>query len=78
MLEVDQRPRAPQSPRVCVAETATQLGADTPDPRPLQQGRAARSDSEYQRPGTAHLCMVLAPRAGRRAVQVTDRRTAVD
>jgi len=44
----------------------------------MARGRAARTDYEYQRNGTANLFMVFAPLEGWRQVKVTDQRTAID
>src|SRR5262249_21240978 len=41
-------------------------------------GSAAKQDHEYVRNGTANLFMAFEPLAGRRVVEVTERRTAVD
>ena len=38
----------------------------------------AKQDSEYERHGVANLFMAVAPLAGKRLVEVTQRRTAVD
>jgi DDE superfamily endonuclease len=78
VLEVYTRPDDPQRPPVCLEETRTQLVAETRQPMPATRGHPARVDDEYERQGTAHLCMVFEPLAGPRRVKVTERRTAVD
>lgn len=78
MLEVYQRPRDPAVPLVCLDECSKQLLADTRKPRPMTSRHPARVDYEYQRNGTANLFMVFAPLEGRRHLNVTDRRTAID
>ena len=45
---------------------------------PRARGQLERVDYEYERQGTANLCMVFEPLAGQRRVKVTERRTAVD
>jgi hypothetical protein len=45
---------------------------------PIEQGRPARCDYEYERNGVANLFKMFAPLEGWRRVKVTDRHTAVD
>jgi hypothetical protein len=78
VLEVYTRPYAPRRPQVCRDETSQPLVAEPREPRPAAPGQAERVDDEYERQGTAKLCMLFAPLAGQRQVQVTERRTAVD
>jgi len=78
VLEVSTRPYDPQHPVVCLTEASKQLVAETRVPIPAAPGKRTRSDDEYERKGTANLCMVFEPLAGQRQVEVTDRRTAVD
>jgi len=51
---------------------------DVRTPLPAAPGRLERIDDEEERHGTGNLCMMCEPLAGRRAVLVTERRTAVD
>jgi hypothetical protein len=78
VLEVYQRPYDEQRPVVCVDEATKQLVADVTPPLPMEPGRPARQDYEYERRGTANLFMVCEPLAGRRRVKITDRRTKAD
>src|SRR5215472_15961569 len=78
VLEVYQRPRDPAVPLVCLDECSKQLRADTRKPLPMTSRHPARVDYEYRRNGTANLFMVFAPLEGRRHLNVTDRRTAID
>ena len=71
VLEVYQRPRDPARPLVCLDETSKQLIAETRAPIPMQKGRKARFDYEYERNGTANLFMMFAPLEGWRNVKVT-------
>ena len=48
------------------------------EPIPAEPGQPERFDYEYIRNGTANLFMISEPLLGWRAVQVTERRTAVD
>lgn len=78
VLEVYQRPHDPNFPLVCLDESSKQLLADTRASIPMEPGRPARSDYEYERNGTANLFMLFAPLEGQRHVEVTERRTAID
>lgn len=78
VLDVYTRPHDPARPLVCLDETSKQLVAETRTPLPVQPGRPARYDYEYDRNGTANLFMLFAPLEGFRHVKVTQRRTAVD
>jgi DDE superfamily endonuclease len=78
VLEVYQRPYDKQRPVVCVDEATKQLVADVTPPWPMEPGRPARQDYEYERRGTANLFMAFEPLAGRRQVKITDRRTQTD
>jgi hypothetical protein len=78
VIEVYQRPHDPDRPVVCVDETGKQLIGDIRPPLPVRVGNPAKEDSEYVRNGTANLFMAFEPLAGRRVVEVTQRRRAVD
>ena len=78
VLDVYKRPRDPDRPLVCLDEAGRQLLRDTRPSIPMQPGRPARGDYEYERNGTANLFMMFAPLEGWRHVKVTDRRTAID
>lgn len=78
LLEVYTRPYDPNRPVVCLDEQPEQLLGDVRLPLPMQPGQPAREDYEYERRGTANLFLGCEPLAGRRWVEVTDRRTAVD
>lgn len=78
VLDVYQRPYDPRRPQVCLDEASKQLIGETRRAIPATQGRQAREDYEYVRNGTANLFMMFEPLAGRRYVEVTDRRTKKD
>jgi hypothetical protein len=65
-------------PQVCLDEKLVTLHADVLDPLPMQPGQPERVDYEYERVGTANLCVMVEPLTGYRHVEVTERRTAVD
>ena len=78
VLDVYHRPYNPQRPVVCKDEASKQLIAEVRAPLPPQPGQVAKYDSEYERRGTANLFMAVEPLAGKRTVQVTERRTKID
>lgn len=78
VLDVYHRPYDERRPLVCLDETNKQLIGEVAEPIPMAPGRPERIDYEYTRNGTANLFMVSEPLVGWRAVEVTERRTAVD
>lgn len=78
VIEVYHRPPDPGCPVVCVDEGGKQLVGDIREPLPVRVGSPAKEDYEYERHGVANLFMAFEPLAGRRVVEVTDHRTAVD
>jgi hypothetical protein len=78
VLEVYHRPYDEARPLVCLDEASKQLVGEVVEPIPAEPGQPERFDYEYTRNGTANLFMVTMPLLGWRAVQVTERRTAVD
>jgi transposase len=78
VIEVYHRPFDPECPTVCVDEAGKQLIGEIRPPLPVRVGSPAKEDSEYQRNGVANVFMAFEPLAGRRVVEVTARRTAVD
>jgi len=78
VLEVYKRPYDPQHPVVCLDETSKQLIGEVRTPVPAAPGQVAHYDCEYIRHGVANLFMLFEPLAGRRDVEVTERRTKKD
>lgn len=78
VIEVYHRPYEPQCPVVCVDEGGKQLIGEVRPPLPVRAGSPAKEDCEYARNGVTNLFMAFEPLAGRRVVEVTARRTAVD
>ena len=78
MLEVYKRPYDSKLPVVCLDETSKQLIGKSVVPVPALPGQVARYDYEYVRNGVANIFMVFEPLAGKRDVEVTDRRTKKD
>jgi hypothetical protein len=64
VLEVYQRPPDPERPLVCFDETSNQLIIETRAPIPVEPGKPARHDNEYERNGVANLFMMFAPLQG--------------
>jgi len=78
VLEVYKRPYDAKRPMVCLDETSKQLIGEVRRPVPPAVGQVAHYDYEYVRNGVANLFMTSEPLAGRRDVEVTDRRTKKD
>ncbi len=78
VLDVYHRPYDPERPVVCMDEASKQLIGEVRQPLPMQPGRTAKYDSEYERRGTANVFLAVEPLAGKRRVCVTDRRTKID
>src|SRR5919197_2149544 len=78
VLPVYTRPYDPPRPQVCLDETSRQLLVEVSPPRPVEPGRPARRDYEYQRGGVCNLVLVCEPLAGWRDVMVSGRRTRID
>ena len=56
---------------VCLDEKPVVLHADVRLPRPMQAGRIARRDSEYERRGAANVFCGVQPKAGRHFTKPT-------
>ena len=78
VLDVYARPYDAFHPVVCLDEKSKELHAPVREPLRPQQGMPLRVDSEYVRNGVANLFLWVEPLAGRRGVQVTQRRCATD
>jgi hypothetical protein len=78
VIAVYHRPYDADRPVVCVGEGGKQLIGDVRGPPHVRPGSPAKEDSEYERHGTANLFLAFEPPAGRRLVEVTERRTAPD
>jgi hypothetical protein len=78
VIEVYHRPFDPRCPVVCADEGGKQLIGEVRPPLPVRPGCVAKEDCEYVRKGVANLFMAFEPLAGRRVVEVTQRRRAVD
>jgi hypothetical protein len=78
VLDVYKRSYDPKRPMVCFDERPKQLVGEMRKPIPVAPGKPARYDYEYKRNGVANLFIMSEPLAGKRQVEVTDRRTKKD
>jgi hypothetical protein len=78
VLDVYKRPFDPAHPVVCMDESPKQLIAETKVPIPVSPGSAAKYDYEYRRCGVCNVFLACEPLAGKRMVQITERKTRVD
>jgi len=76
VLDVYKRPYDPLRPVVCVDETNRQLIQERHIP--MRPGDPELVDYEYRRCGVADLFVAFEPLAAKRAVKVTENRTAVE
>lgn len=77
-LDVYKRPYDETHPLICMDESSKQHIKDTRQPIPAKPGTVARYDTEYERNGVSAIFMFFEPLQGKRYVEVTDQRTAVD
>ena len=78
VLAVYQLPHDPRYPVVCMDESNKQLVGEVHAPIPAAPGHGHILDHEYVRHGVAALFVEVEPLAGRRHVEVTERRTRQD
>lgn len=78
VLDVYKRPYDPRRPVVCMDESPRQLIRETRLPLPAGPGTVECYDYEYERCGVANIFLAVEPLAGKRLVQVTERRTKRD
>jgi hypothetical protein len=78
VLDLYAQPYDPACPTVCFDEKSVQLLADSRSGLPLKPGYPRRQDYEYVRQGTRNVFIFVEPKAGRRHVLVTRRRTKED
>ncbi len=78
VLDVYKRPLDPRHPVICMDESPKQLIAETRMPIPCHPGQPAKYDYEYRRCGTCNIFLACEPLAGKRIVEITERRTRQD
>ncbi len=78
VLDVYKRPYDPLRPVVCMDECPRQLIRETRLPLPLGPGVVTRYDYEYERCGVCNVFLAVEPLAGKRLVEITERRAKRD
>jgi hypothetical protein len=78
VLEVYKRPYDEKRPVVCMDESPKQLIGETKTPIAAKPGSEEKYDYEYVRNGVCNIFMSNEPLAGKRYVQVTERKTKQD
>jgi hypothetical protein len=78
LLDLYARPYDAREPVICVDEKAKQLLLETRRPLAAKPGVLGKQDYEYERAGTCNIFLAVEPLGGRRATQVTARRTKID
>jgi len=76
VLEVYEKPLSAEEPVVCVDEKPVTLHDEVRDPIPMEPGRVAKRDSEYERCGTANVFCGIEPQAGVHFTKVTPTRSS--
>lgn len=78
LLDLYQEPYDPKRPNVGIDEKPKQLIGEKRKSIPMKPGSPERYDYEYVRKGNANIFVAVDHKAGKRDVQVTDRRTKKD
>jgi hypothetical protein len=78
ILNLYAQPYDASAPQVCFDEKPLMVHGEVREPLPVQPGTAQRSDSQYERLGTANLFVFVEPLAGLRCVEMTQQRTRLD
>ena len=76
VLKIYERPLSESEPVVCVDEKPVVLHRDTRPVIPMQPGKVARRDYEYERCGTANVFCGIEPKAGVHFTKVTPTRSS--
>ena len=77
VLDVYKRPYIPQFPVVCMDESPKQLIKETRKPIQAAPGQPTRYDYEYERCGVCNIFIANEPLAGKRLVQITEKKTKI-
>jgi len=78
VLDIYQRKYDPAHPVVCVDESNKQHLIEVAKSLPTREGDISKYDSEYIRGGVSNIFMFFEPLGGKRHIEVTNQRTAVD
>ena len=78
VLDVYEQDYNPLLPAICFDERPCQLIGDVLAPIPMEPGRVQRQDHHYKRNGTCCVMIAFEPLAGKRIVEVKERKTKKD
>ena len=78
ILEVYKRDYNEEYPLICMDESSKQHVKEVYEPEAAKPGSPAREDYQYERNGVSNVFMFFEPLAGKRYVEITNRRTAID
>ncbi len=78
VLDVYKRPYDALRPVVCLDESPRQLIRETRRSLPAKPGTVVRYDYEYERCGVCNVFLAVEPLAGKRIVEITERRAKHD
>jgi hypothetical protein len=78
VLDLYKEPYDPKRPVIGFDEKPKQLIEDSRDPIPMKPENPEKYDYEYIRREKANIFVAVEPKAGKRVVEVTDRRTRSD
>jgi len=77
-LDIYERDYDPENPVICFDERPSQLIGDVVMPIAMKSGKVQRQDHHYKRNGTCCVMMAVEPLAGKRIIEVKERRTKKD
>lgn len=78
VLDIYEQPYNSKRPVVCFDERPCQLIGDVLAPLPMKPGQIERQDYHYQRKGTCVILMAFEPLAGKRIIEIRERKTKRD
>lgn len=77
-LDLYEEPYDPKRPVIGMDEKSKQLIEDSRKSIPMKPGSPEKYDYEYIRKGKVNIFVAVDPKAGKRVIKVTDRRTKMD
>ena len=77
-LDLYEEPYDPKRPVIGMDEKSKQLIEDSRKSIPMKPGSPEKYDYEYIRKGKVNIFVAVEPKAGKRVIKVTDRRTKMD
>ena len=75
VLDIYERNYDPKKPLICFDERPCQLVGNILVPIPMKPGRVQRQDYHYKRNGTCCVMMAIEPLAGKRIIDIRERKT---